>query len=97
MKFQQVVLILVAFSNNSISLFTDSLSKNTLAKVSNLESCHKNHIFQPIEDTTVSGPCTWEIWTSKNLKRIPSEITEVYCSRAGVTCNWNTMYKVYKN
>ena len=51
-------------------------------------------VFQPMQGTTVSGTCQWEIWTSKNSRRIPSEITEVYCAGAGLSCERNPMFQV---
>ena len=55
---------------------------------------NKELVFQPMQGTTVSGTCQWEIWTSKNSRRIPSEITEVYCAGAGMSCERNPMFQV---
>ena len=59
-----------------------------------LLSENKELVFQPMQGTTVSGTCQWEIWTSKNSRRIPSEITEVYCAGAGMSCERNPMFQV---
>ena len=78
MMFQQVVLLSLLWSCYKVNAQVET----------------NNHLFHPIHDTTVSGPCEWEIWTSKNSQRIPSEITEIYCSGTGMTCDRNPMYQV---
>ena len=51
--------------------------------------------FEPLSGITVKGPCQWEIQTSYNPTRIPTQITEVICTGTGTSCEQNhPMYQV---
>ena len=51
--------------------------------------------FEPLSGITVKGPCQWEIQTSYNPTRIPTQITEVICTGTGISCEQNhPMYQV---
>ena len=54
--------------------------------------------FEPLSGITVKGPCQWEIQTSYNPTRIPTQITEVICTGTGTSCEQNhPMYQVLSN
>ena len=51
--------------------------------------------FEPLSGIMVKGPCQWEIQTSYNPTRIPTQITEVICTGTGTSCEQNhPMYQV---
>ena len=78
----------------SIMILVTCKPSKSSSSTSLMSEENKELVFQPMQGTTVSGTCQWEIWTSKNSRRIPSEITEVYCAGAGMSCERNPMFQV---
>ena len=92
------MVVLILLSPSSILCFLNYENRMVPEGILRAQQIFKedpgNQVFHPLGDTTAAGPCPWEIWTTRNENRIPSEITEVYCLGDGLSCEKNSLYKV---